>query len=118
MVPFNPDELTSLNGKKKLEAVDLIKKKCCGYIKGSICTNGSKQRKYVKPDESIYSPISSTETLMANLVIDVMEQRDVSIFDVQGDFLQTALTADKFLLMQIKDGFMDMMSEVNPEYIP
>ena len=46
-----------------------------------------------------------------------MYQRDVVIFDVPGDFLQTALTEDKFLLMQIRYEFVDVMCEVNPEYI-
>ena len=31
---------------------------------------------------------------------------------------QTALPADKFLLMQIRYDFVDVMCEVNPEYIP
>ena len=55
---------------------------------------------------------------MTTLVIDATEQRDVAIFDFTGDFLQTALPADKFLLMQIRDEFLDVMCEVNPEYIP
>ena len=55
---------------------------------------------------------------MATLVNDAMEQRDVAIFDVPGDFLQTTLPSDKFLLMRIRDEFLDVMCEVNPEYIP
>ena len=55
---------------------------------------------------------------MENLVIDAMEQRDVSIFDVPGDFLNTALPEDFFLLMRIRDEFVNVICEVNPEYIP
>ena len=40
------------------------------------------------------------------------------IFDVPGSFLQTALPADRFLLMRIIDEFVDVMCEVNPKYIP
>ena len=52
---------------------------------------------------------------MATLVIYAMEQRDVSIFDVTGDFLQTVLPPDKFLLMRIRDELVEVMCEVNPE---
>ena len=55
---------------------------------------------------------------MPTLFIDVMEQGDVSIFHVPGVFLQTALPEDKFLMMWIRDEFVDVMCEVNPEYIP
>ena len=47
-----------------------------------------------------------------------MDQRDVAIFDVPVDFLQTSLPAYKFLLVQITDKFVDVMCDVNPEYIP
>ena len=47
-----------------------------------------------------------------------MEQIDVAIFNVTGDFLKTALPEDNFLLVRIRDKFLDVMCEVNPEYIP
>ena len=54
---------------------------------------------------------------MQTLVIDATEQRDVAILDVPGSFLQNALTADKFLLVRIRYEFLDVVCEVNPEYI-
>ena len=71
-----------------------------------------------KPDDSVYSPTCSTEALMATLFIDATKQGDVAIFNVPGGFPQTALPADKFLLVPIRDECVDMMCEVNPEYIP
>ena len=41
-----------------------------------------------KPDDSVYSPTCSTEALMETLGIYAMEQRDMAIFDVPGDFIQ------------------------------
>ena len=55
---------------------------------------------------------------MATLVINARKQIDVAIFDVPCDFIQTALPAYKFLLMQIGDEYLNVMCEVNPEYIP
>ena len=54
---------------------------------------------------------------METLVIDTMEKIYVAIFDVTRYFLQTVLKSDTFLLMWIKDEFVDVMYEVNPEYI-
>ena len=39
---FIPDGITPLNRKKTLEAVNLIKEKRCGNIKGITCANGEK----------------------------------------------------------------------------
>ena len=47
-----------------------------------------------------------------------MEQIHVAIFDVPEYFPQTVLPVDKFLLMRIRNEFVDVMCEVNPEYIP
>ena len=96
VAPFNTDGLIPLYRKKVSKAVILIKEKRCGKIKGRTCANCSKQRNYLKPYENVYSPACSTKELMAALVIVVMYRRDVGIFSVPGDFLQTTLPADIF----------------------
>ena len=88
VAPFNPYGLTPLDRNKKLENVNVIKEELCVKIKGRTCTNVGKQRKYLKPDEIVYSPTCSNEALMATLVIYVMEQSDVSIFDFSGAFIK------------------------------
>ena len=118
VTPFNLDVLTPLDKRKTLEDANLIKEKLFGKIKGRTCANGRKQRNHLKPDESVYSPTCSTKALTATLFIYQMEQRDVTILDLPGYFLQTALPSDKFFLMRIRDEFVDVMCEVNPEYIP
>jgi hypothetical protein len=115
---FNSTKLSWEEKKQALEAVNLIKEKRCGKIKGCTCTNGSKQRQYLKEDESVYSPTCSTESLLSTAIIDTFEKRDVAIFDVPGAFLQTEMPKDKNVIMIICDEFVDIMCEVNPEYIP
>ena len=115
---FNPYGLIPLDRKKALEAVNLIKEKFCGNTKGRTCANGSKQRKDLKPDESVYSPTCPIKALMETLVIDVMEQIYVAILGVPEDFLQHALPVDRFLLIKIIDEFVEGMCDFNPEYIP
>ena len=113
---INPNTLTREEKRRALEAVNLIKKKRCGKIKGRTCANGSKQKRYLKHGETISSPTVSLEAIVGTLLIDAKEGRDVAIFDVPGAFLQAEMPADKKLLMIFRDEFVDIMCEVNPDY--
>ena len=55
---------------------------------------------------------------MSTPLIDAMEQRDVAFFDVPGDYLQTDVLEDKQIISRIRDDFVDIMCEVNPDYKP
>jgi hypothetical protein len=112
------NELTYEEKKKALEAVNLIKEKRNGIIKGRTCADGSKQKRYLKRGETISSPTVSTEALMGTLAIDIKEGRDIAIFDVPGAYLQAEMPKDKKVLMKLRGQFVDIMCEVNPEYIP
>ena len=74
VVPQDPDVLTEDEKESALEAVNLIKEKRDGRIKGRTCANGSKQRKYVKEGEISSSPTASLESIIATLVIDSYEK--------------------------------------------
>ena len=52
----------------------------------------SKQRRYLKKDESMSSPTAALESLLITLLIDSYENRDVSTYDVPGAYLQASLT--------------------------
>ena len=95
IAPEDLANLTEDNKKKALAAVNLIKEKRCGKIKGRSCANGSKQRKYLKEDKMVELPTVSTEANIASLVVDAFEERDVAIYDVQGAFLQPDIPKDK-----------------------
>jgi hypothetical protein len=112
----NPSTLSWEDKKRALEAVNLIKKKRCGKIKGRTCTNGSKQKKYLKHGETISSLTVSNEALLGTLVIDALEERDVAIFDVPGAYLQAEMPKEKNMLMKFRDEFVDIMCDVNEEY--
>ena len=113
---IDPNILTNEEKGRALEAVNLIKKKRCGKIKGRTCANGSKQKRYLKHGETISSPTVSLEAIIGTLLIDAKEGRDVAIFDVPGAYLQAEMPAEKKLLMVFRDEFVDIMCEVNPEY--
>ena len=53
---------------------------------------------------------------MGTLLIDTNEGRDVAIFDVPGAYLQAEMPREKKILMKLRNEFVDIMCEVNPEY--
>ena len=113
---INPDDLTSEEKKRALEAVNLIKKKRCGKLKSRTCANGSKQKKFLRYGEIISSPTVSLEAIIGTLLIDVNEERDVAIFNIPGAYLHAEMPADKKLLMVFRGEFVDIMCEVNEKY--
>jgi hypothetical protein len=112
---LDPESLTHEQKHKALRAINLIKEKRCGKIKGRTCADGSTQRKYV-PREEATSPTLSLEALMALLLINAFEERDTAVFDVPGAYLHAQIPDDKFAVLKIEGDFADIMCEVNPEY--
>ena len=53
---IDPDLMSTEDKKKALNAINLIKKKRDGTIKGRTCADGSKQHLYLKEHESVASP--------------------------------------------------------------
>ena len=63
---INPDTLTKEQKYKALRAINLIKEKRCGRIKGRTCADGRPQIAYV-PREEATPPNVSMEACMATL---------------------------------------------------
>ena len=111
----NPESITAAQKYKSLRAVNLIKIKWCGKVKGRTCADGRVQRDYVPRDEAS-SPTLSNEALIAILLINSNEQRDVAVFDVPEAYLHADIPDNKFALLKIEGEFVDIMCDVNPEY--
>ena len=58
IIPIDNTTLTNLEKKKVLPAVNLITEKWNEELKGRPCVDGSKQRRYLKEDESYALPTS------------------------------------------------------------
>ena len=101
---------------RALEALNLIREKRDGKIKGRKCADGCKQKKYLKEDESIASPEGSLEGLLTTIVIEAIEKRDVATFDVPGACLNALMTEEDKVIMKFRGNFVDIMCEVNKEY--
>ena len=112
----NPDTLSEKQKNQALSAVNLVKEKRNGTIKGRTCANGSKQHRYLKDFESVASPTVSTDALMLTLLIDAIEGRDVATFDVPGAYLHANIPEDKRVLLRLDGQFVDIMVGVNPDF--
>ena len=113
-IPF--DKQTNQDKKEALEAVNIITEKRTGKIKGRMCANGSRQQKYLKEGENFASPTASLESIMATLVIDAQEGRDIAIADVPGAYLHAKFPNDKKVTLHMTNIFVDIMCEINKEY--
>ena len=115
-MPIDPDILTPEEKKQALEAVNLIKEKRDGKVKGRTCANGKKQRKYVKEGSILSSHTVSLESILTTLIIDSYEGRYVSISDIPGAYLHAEMPEGKVIFMRLVGQFVDIMCDVNPEY--
>ena len=115
--PVDYLDLTEEDKKKNtLEAEAVVKQKRCGKIKGRICADGSKQRRYLKEFETVSSPTLSLDGLIGSTLVDVFEGRDVATCDVPGAFLHPELPDEKRLFLCFRGQMVDIMCDVNPEY--
>ena len=83
---FQPPHFKNIPSNQKaniLNAIDLIKEKRCGKIKGRTVADGRKQRDLYSKAE-VSSPAPSLEGFMSTLVFDAAEERHVVILDVDG----------------------------------
>ena len=118
--PIDPTSLSFSEKKRALPAVNLIKEKWNGDLKGRTCADGSRQRRYLKQDESVASPTASLESLIVTLLIDAYEGRYVGTYDVPGAYLQASLSpkpGNERVLMRLVGNFVDIMCKVNPEHL-
>ena len=100
-----------------LNAVNLIKLNRYVRVKVRLCTNGSKQKRYLKYGDIISSPTFSLEGLFTTMVIYSYEGREVVTFDVPGAYFHDNFRQGKHILLKLRGDFLEIMFDVNPEHI-
>jgi Reverse transcriptase (RNA-dependent DNA polymerase) len=111
--PVQAHTLTKSQKAAALRAINLIKEKRSGELKGRACADGRPQRSLYTKDETA-SPTIATDALMITLMVDAAERRDVATADVVGAYLH-ALMPD-YVLMKLVGDAVDIMCSVNPRY--
>ena len=110
---MDPDTLSHTQKMQALELLTMVKKKRCGRVKGRVCANEKKQRKYIAK-EDVTSPTVQLNSILLSLCIDAMEGRDVATADVAGAYLKTEMT--DYVLVKVLGESAQIMCEVNPQF--
>ena len=106
-------KLTEQQKKDALELITVVKEKICGTLKGRVCANGNKHKRYIPKEESA-SPVVSLESLLLSLLIDAKEKRDTATADVAGEFLKELM--EDLVLIKLKNEEVKIMCDVNEKY--
>ena len=112
---INPNSISSEQKIKALRETNFFKEKRCGKIKGRTVADENAQRNYV-PKEEVASPTLYLESLMAIILINAYEDRKCAVLDIPGAYLHVEIPDDKFVLLKIEREFVEIMTEINPEY--
>ena len=113
---IDKSSLTEKDKKTALDAINLIKIKKNGTVKGRTCANGSKERYFLGKDDSVASPTASLEAIISTLLIDVFEEHDVAICNIPGAYLHAKMPEEHQVILKIKGQFVDIMCQVNKEF--
>ena len=106
-------DLSKQQKRDALHALNLIKEKRNGEIKGRTVADGRKQRKWYTKDE-VTSPTISNDLLMALLTASSAEKRKIISWDVEGAYLLA--DQDDFVLVKFTGESVDVLCQVNEGY--
>ena len=108
--PVNPTTLPFKSKKDSLNAIDLIKEKRSGKIKGRTVCDGRKQRTVYTTAE-VSSPALSQDGFFASLAIDALEGRHIATSDIAGAFLKA--DQDDYVIVKLRGPAVDAMLKIN-----
>ena len=95
-----------------LNAIDLIKQKRCGKIKGRTDADGRQQRDLYSKSE-VYSPALSLEGVLATLAIDAKEERHIAVADIPGAFLKADMP--DLVIVKLQGPAVEAILKVNKQ---
>jgi hypothetical protein len=105
--------LTRAQRKAALRAINLIKEKRDGKIKGRTVADGRAQRGLYEKSQTA-SPTIATDALMLSIMIDAYEGRSVGTADVAGAYLKAFM--DDFVVIKYTGESVDILCDMKPEY--
>ena len=115
-IPRKKKDLTKKQWASRCEAVNLIKEKKSGEIKGRCCADGRSQRNYISKEESA-SPTVATESVLLTGVMEAKERRKVITLDVPNAFIQTYLEdVDERIILILRGIAVEMLIDIDSKY--
>ena len=79
--PIDVSTMTPTEKAKALESLIFLVEEKDGRIKARHCANGSKQRKWINPEDAA-SPTVMTDSILLTAGIEAKEGRDVATWDI------------------------------------
>lgn len=110
---LNPASLTRAQKKAALRALNLVKEKRNGKLKGRTCADGRSQRSLYDKSQTA-SPTVSNDALILSIIIEAFEGRDVATADVAGAYLKAHM--DDFVVMKFVGTSVRILCELNPSH--
>ena len=110
----NPNTLTSEQKKGALQAINLLKEKRNGTLKGRTVADGRPQRSLYDKSE-MASPTVAKDALMLSILIDAHEKQDVATANVAGAYLKAYM--DDIVLMKFSGASLDVLCKLNSEHM-
>ena len=105
--------MTTKQKRGALRAINLIKKKRDGQLKGRTVADGRPQRSLYDKSETACLTVS-TDALVLSIIIDAHEKRDVGTADVAGAYLKTDM--DDIVIMKFTGESVDILCKMNPKH--
>jgi hypothetical protein len=112
--PVDPRTLSKAQRMSALRAINLIKEKRDGTLKGRTVADGRPQRSLYDKSETA-SPTVATDALMLSIMIDAHENRDVATADVAGAYLKAYM--DDYVIMKFTGDSVDILCKMNPRHL-
>ena len=110
---LDPATLTDAQKAAALRAVNLIKEKRTGELKGRSCADGRPQRALYDRSQTA-SPAVALDALLAKLALDAHEARDVASADVTGAYLNADMP--DFVLMKLTGADAQIFARMHQKY--
>ena len=105
--------LTHEQKRNALHAINLIKEKRNGVLKGRTVADGRKQRQWYTRNQ-VTSPTMSNDSLMALLTVSAAERRKIISWDVEGAYLLA--DQDDFVVVKFTGESVDVLCDVDSGY--
>jgi hypothetical protein len=106
-------DLSREQKRNALRAINLIKEKRNGDLKGRTCADGRKQRNWYTKERTT-SPTISNDSLMAILTLSAAERRKIAMWDVEGAYLLA--DQDDYVLLKFTGESVDVLCKVDKGY--
>jgi hypothetical protein len=109
----NPMTHTKKQRKEALRAINLIREKHDGTLKGRTVADGRPQRPLYDRSQTA-SPTVSTDALVLSIMIDANKNRDSATADVAGAYLKAYM--DDFVVMKFTGVSVDILCATKPSH--